>query len=91
MDVEIKAREQLRSENLSKIADFKLMDDTYMTAFFSDRLELTQLVLRIIMKMDGLVVKSARTQTPFKNIQGRSVTLDVTAVDENGTLYNIEV
>lgn len=91
MSVEIKSGEQLREENLAKISKFILMDDTYMTAFFNEQLELTQFVLRIIMKMDGLVVKSARTQKPFKNIQGRSITLDVTAVDENGTQYDIEV
>lgn len=91
MGVEIKSREQLREENLAKISKFILMDDTYMTAFFNEQIELTQFVLRIIMKMDGLVVKSARTQKPFKNIQGRSITLDVTAVDENGTQYDIEV
>lgn len=43
------------------------------------------------MKKEHLIVKSARTQKPFKNIQGRSITLDVTAVDENGTQYDIEV
>lgn len=91
MGVEIKSREQLKAENLAKISKFVLMDDTYMTAFFNEQPVLTQFVLRIIMKMDGLVVKSARTQKPFKNIQERSVTLDVTAVDENGTQYDIEV
>lgn len=91
MGVEVKSREQLREENLAKISKFILMDDTYMTAFFSDQLELTQFVLRIIMNMENLVVKSAITQKPFKNIQGRSITLDVTAVDENGTQYDIEV
>lgn len=91
MDIEIKTEEQLRAENLAKISEFRLMDDTYMTAFFSDQPELIQFVLRIIMKMDHLVVRSARTQKPLKNIQGRSITLDVDAVDENGTRYDIEV
>lgn len=91
MNIDIKTEEQLRSENLAKIADFRLMDDTYMTAFFNEQLELIQFVLRIIMEKEHLIVKSARTQKPFKNIQGRSITLDVTAVDENGTQYDIEV
>lgn len=91
MGVEVKSRDQLKEENLAKISKFILMDDTYMTAFFNEQLELTQFILRIIMKKDSLVVKSARTQKPFKNIQGRSITLDVTAVDENGTQYDIEV
>lgn len=91
MSVELKTREQLREETLAKISEFKLMDDTYMSAFFNDQPELIQFVLRIIMKMDKLVVKSARTQKPLKNIHGRSITLDVDAVDENGIEYNIEV
>lgn len=91
MNIDVKTEGQLRSENLAKISNFRLMDDTYMTAFFNDQPELVQFVLRIIMKKEHLIVKSARTQKPFKNIQGRSITLDVTAVDENGTQYDIEV
>ena len=91
MSVDVKTREQLREETLAKIPEFKLMDDTYMTAFFNDRLDLIQFVLRIIMGNNKLVVKSVKTQKVLKNIQGRSITLDVYAVDENGTLMNIEV
>ncbi len=61
--------------------DFKLTDDTYMTTFFTDQLKFVQFFLRIIMKMEHFVVKSARTQKPLKNIQERSITLEVNAVD----------
>lgn len=91
MEIEIKTAEQLRAENIAKIESFKLMDDTYMNAFFNEQPELVQFVLRIIMNKEHLIVKSARTQKPLKSIQGRSITLDVDAVDENGTRYDIEV
>lgn len=91
MDVDIKTEEQLRAENLAKISGFRLMDDTYMNAFFNGQPELVQFVLRIIMNKEHLIVKSVRTQKPLKSIQGRSITLDVDAVDEDGTRYDIEV
>ncbi len=62
-----------------------------MNAFFNDQPELVQFVLRIIMNKEHLIVKSVRTQKPLKSIQGRSITLDVDAVDEDGTRYDIEV
>lgn len=54
MGIEIKTAEQLRAENLTKIKGFKLMDDTYMNAFFNDQPELIQFVLRIIMNKENL-------------------------------------
>lgn len=36
MNIDVKTEGQLRSENLAKISNFRLMDDTYMTAFFND-------------------------------------------------------
>ncbi len=85
MEIKVKTAEQLRAENLAKIKSFKLMDDTYMNAFFNSQPELVQFVLRIIMNKEHLIVKSVQTQKPLKNIQGRSLTLDVHAVGENGT------
>ncbi len=91
MAIRILTPEEERAENLSKIAQFKLTDDTYMNAFFNEQPELVQFVLRIIMGKDKLIVKSARTQKPLKSIQGRSITLDVDAIDEDGTEFDIEV
>lgn len=83
--------EQLRKELLEKIPEFRLLDDTYMTAFFNGQPELIQLVLRIILNKDDLIVTKSQTQKPLKNIQGHSSVLDVFAVDKNNTQYNIEV
>lgn len=86
-----KTAEQRKAENLAKISEFTLMDDTYMNAFFNGQPELVQFVLRIIMNKEKLIVKRSVTQKPLKSIQGRSITLDIDAVDEDGTEIDIEV
>lgn len=91
MKIKLKTKEQLREENLAKIENFCLFDDTFLTAVLTDEPELVQTILRIIMRNDGLIVKSSKTQKPLKNINGRSVTLDVDAILEDGTECNIEV
>lgn len=83
MAVEVKDRELLREANLSKIPEFRLMDDTFMSAFFNERKDLVQFVLRIIMNDDTLVVNSSKTQKVLKNLHGRSITLDVDATYQN--------
>ena len=54
-NVIIKTPEQQREELLAKISDFKLMDDTYMSAFFNGRRDLIEFILRIIMGDDNLL------------------------------------
>ncbi len=88
---EIKTPEQIKSEILAKIPEFKLMDDTYMSAFFNGRKDLIQFVLRIIMSDDELVVTNDKTQKVMKNLQGRSITLDVDAILNGGKEVDVEV
>ncbi len=90
-NVIIKTPEQQREELLAKISDFKLMDDTYMSAFFNGRRDLIEFILRIIMGDDKLIVKNDKTQKVLKNLQGRSVTLDVDAVLSDGKEIDVEV
>lgn len=80
-----------REELLEKIAEFRLLDDTYMTAFFNGHPELVELVLRIILNRDDLKVTKSETQKPLKNIQGHSSVLDIYAEDGNSIKYNIEI
>lgn len=84
-------RERKRQEILQRIKGMRLMDDEFMTKCFEDNVECTELVLRIIMDKDDLKVKSARTQYTVKNLQGRSVRLDIFADDSMDRKYNIEV
>ena len=87
----LKTRERRKAENLSKISEFTLMDDTYMNAFFNEQPELVQFVLRIIMNKKSLIVKRSVVQKQLKSIQGRSITLDVDAVDDDEAEINIEM
>lgn len=86
-----KDRERKRQEILQRIKGLRLMDDEFMTKCFEDNVECTELVLRIIMDKDDLIVKSARTQYTLKNLQERSVRLDILADDSFNRKYNIEV
>lgn len=75
---------------LQAIKEFRIIDDTFMKKVFEDK-ECTQLMLRIVMEKPDLIVKSVSTEQEIKNMQGRSVRLDVYATDSAGRQYNIEV
>ena len=85
-----KAKEK-RQKIMEQIQQFRLFDDDFMTKCFEDNIECTELVLRIIMEKSDLKVTEARTQYTIKNLQGRSIRLDVDAIDSEGKKYNIEV
>ena len=76
---------------LARIQSLRLMDDDFMTVVFSSDKKLTELLLKILLTRDDLRVKSVMTQQEKHNIFGRSVRLDILAVDENGAQYNIEI
>ena len=74
-----------------KIAKFRLFDDAFMSKVFEDDIEATEYLLRTILQRDDLEVTESKGQVPIKNLQGRSVRLDIKARDKSGKLYNIEV
>ena len=80
-------RKEIQLEILKK---FRLMDDDFMAAVFED-IPCTETLLQIILKRDDLTVKEVRPQYEIKNLGGRSVRLDIFALDKNGHAYNIEV
>ena len=77
-------------KDMERIANFRLMDDDFMTAVFQGDTGCTELLLRIIMDKPLLHVQRVITQDTIKNLQGRSVRLDIHAYDEEGE-YDIEV
>lgn len=83
--------EQRKHLLLSKIAQFRLFDDDFMSKVFEDDIEATEFLLRIILQRDDLEVTESKGQVSIKNLLGRSVRLDIKAKDKNGKLYNIEV
>ena len=76
---------------MDAIRRYSLMDDFYMTEFFKDNIPAVQLVLRIILDNDDIIVEKVSTQSTVPNLHGRSVRLDVFAKDSTGKRYNIEV
>ena len=66
MGIELKDEARQHEEDLERIADFRLMDDDYMTAFFNEYPEGVELMLRIIMNKPQLMVKDVKTQNVLK-------------------------
>ena len=78
-----------REYYIEKIQKFCLMDDTFMSKVFEDK-ACAELLLKVILKKE-LTVEDVVTQYTIKNLQGRSIRLDIFAVDNEGKYYNIEV
>ncbi len=76
---------------LDRIRRLRLLDDDFMSKCFEENIECTQLVLSIILETDDLLVQTVHSQHSIKNLQGRSIRLDVLATDSTGKQYNIEI
>lgn len=83
--------EQQRRADKQRLANFCLMDDTFMSSVFDGNKECTQLLLRLILERNDLVVLSAVCQKFLPNLQRHSVYLDILCRDAEGRIYNIEV
>ena len=77
-------------EDLERIRNFRLMDDDFMSKVFEDT-TCAEFLLKVILNRDDLTVQEVHGQHDIKNLQGRSVRLDILAVDEKNRAYNIEV
>lgn len=62
-----------------------------MSKCFENNIEYTELAIRIVLERDDLKVEQVHTQHQIKNLQGRSIILDIYAVDQEGKQYNIEI
>ena len=79
------------NKHLEFIKQLRLIDDIFMEKVFGEDIACTQLLIQIILGKKDLKVTKINKQLPLSNLHGRSVRLDVFAVDTNDTLYNIEV
>ncbi len=82
--------ERKHQEDLERIRNFRLMDDDFMSKVFEDT-TCAEFLLKVILNRDDLTVREVHGQHDIKNLQGRSVRLDILAVDKQGQVYNIEV
>ena len=82
--------ERKHEQDLQYIRNFRLMDDDFMGKVFEDK-TCAEFLLKIILNRDDLTVWEVHGQHDLKNLQGRSVRLDILAVDHANRIYNIEV
>ncbi len=85
-------RRREHEEDLSRLARLRVIDDDFMRCVFRGQRELTEDVLRVVCGLEGLHVVKHETQRDLKRLAGaRSVELDVWAVGDDGTQYDMEV
>ena len=83
--------EKFDQQDLQRLRGLRLMDDDFMSKCFENNIECTELVLYIVLGRDDLKVEKVETQHLIKNLQGRSIILDIYATDHMGKKYNIEI
>ncbi len=69
---------------------FRLMDDDFMTLVFGGNIEATQFLLRIILEDPDLTVISTTGLFEIKNPNGRSVCLNIHAIDSDGQNFDVD-
>ena len=77
-------------EDLQRLRDLRLLDDDFMSKVFEDK-ACTEFLLQIILNRNDLKVINVHIQHNIKNLQGRSIRLDILAVDVAQKIYNIEI
>lgn len=82
--------ERKHEEDLQRLRGFRLLDDDFMSKVFED-IKCAEFLLQIILNRDDLKVKKSNSQYSVKNLQGKSVRLDILAVDRENRVYNIEI
>lgn len=82
-----------RQETLDAIEKLCLLDDDLMTLVFDRNVEATELLLNVILQRNDLHVLEVVAQREYKNPMsgGRSITIDIYAVDGDEKIYDIEV
>lgn len=82
-----------REKILKIIENLSLFDDDLMTLVFDKNILATELLLNIILQRNDLKVMEAVAQREYKNPMagGRSITIDIYAMDADGKVYDVEV
>lgn len=86
-----KNREEKKQYILNRIQEMCYFDDEFMTKCLEDYPTGIELMLRIIMNDNTLVVKETQVQSVIKNLQGRSIRMDVKTVDLKKKQYDVEM
>lgn len=82
--------ERKHTEDLQRLRGLRLLDDDFMNKVFEDT-ACAEFLLQVILQRTDLKVQGVHSQHDIRNLQGRSIRLDILAVDTTGRVYNIEV
>ena len=73
-----------------KLSQLRLFDDDFMIIALKNK-ECVECILCIILNDKNLKVKELHNQYPLKNLHGKSIEVDILAINEAGEYINIEV
>ena len=82
---------QTHQQDLERLKSLRYIDDDFMAVCLADNYEGVELILRIVLGREDIIIKAVRTQEPLKNLQGRSAILDVHAVDSTKREFDVEI
>lgn len=84
------SRMDFYEERRKKVQQFNMTSDVFCGKVLEDRSACEE-VIRIILDEPGFTVKEVKAQYSIRNIENRSVILDILAEDMSGKLVNIEM
>lgn len=84
-------KDRLYAEDLSRLADFRLMDDDFFSETLDGKKEAVQYILNTVLERDDLVVLETKTQRTYRSAVKRSISLDIWAKDAEGRIADIEI
>jgi len=87
----VTSRESQHQKDLERLKNFRLLDDEFMSKVFDGEIEATELILRIILEDENIRVQEVTAQYEIKNLQGRSIRLDIKATDSNNRIFDVEI
>ena len=88
----INETEQKRQQDLQRLRRLRPIDDDFMRCLFKDNIPLVELVLRIIIGKQDLVITDCQTQKDMNRLAGaRSICLDAYGTDAAGKKYDLEI
>lgn len=76
---------------IQTVQNYCLLDDIFFNCFMENNIPCMEYILRIIMDIGDLIVKSVETQHSVSSLVARNVRFDVFATDGQGKEYDIEV
>jgi len=75
-------QERVQNKNQQAIDEFRMFDDTFMSAVFDGKTEETEFLIRVILNREDIKVYDSKAQFFMSNIYGRGLRLDILARDE---------